>query len=108
MRIYWLPSQIPELKTMPKEMRQEIVEEALHSIPVSAWNLFSFVAVITPIVAAGLATAITWGMWIKYVYLIVALPVLWVWSLNVARPRIREIVNDIARRQRESPSVDGN
>jgi hypothetical protein len=109
MAIYWLSSQIPELKDMHKEMREEIVEMALYSIAISRWNLFSFVALLFPLAAAGLALqGITGGVWVKYVYLLAGFPIFWVWWLNAAQPRIREIVNEVARRPKDGPSADGN
>jgi fatty acid desaturase len=107
MGIYWLPSHIPELKGIPKEMRDEIVEEALHSIPITSTNLLSFVAVMIPITASGLAFHVAYGWpWVKFVYLVVGFPFFWVWWLNVARPRIREIANEKAREQEDRHSVD--
>ena len=107
MRIFWLPSQLPELKNIPNEMRDEIVEVALYSIPITLRGLLSFAGVIFPIVAIFLALAINFGMWFKYIYLLVALFVGWVWWVNMARPRIREMVSEKARQQTESPSVGG-
>src|SRR5947209_12233498 len=97
MRIYWLPSQLPELKLLPKEVQEEIVESALHSIPITSQGLLSFACVVFPVVIAGLALAINFGLWIKYLYPLVGIPVVWVWWLNMARPRIRELVDEIKR-----------
>jgi hypothetical protein len=102
MRIYLLPSQLPELKHLPKEAQEEVVETALYSIPITSQGLLSFACVVFPVVFAGLALAINFGLWIKYLYLLVGIPLVWVWWLNVARPRIRELAKQIARKNGES------
>jgi hypothetical protein len=102
MRIYWLPSRLPELKHLPKEVQEEIVEAALYSIPITSQGLLSFACVVFPVVFAGLALAINFGLWIKYLYLLVCIPFVWVWHLNVARPRIRELVKEIERKDGDS------
>jgi Flp pilus assembly protein TadB len=99
MAIYCLPSQVPELKRIPKEMQDEIVEAALNSIPISSWHLFTFAAVMFPVCATCLFLAITFGpsVWINYLFFLVGVPVVWIWWLNVARRRIRELVDDVLR-----------
>jgi hypothetical protein len=105
MAICWLPSQMPELKRIPNEMRDELVETALYSVPISPWHLFTCAAVMYPLVFAGIYLVVTFSTWYKYFYLCVAFPIGWVWWLNSARPRIRELVEDILRQRGECSSV---
>jgi hypothetical protein len=104
MAIYWFPSQLPELQNVPHEAREEIVEMGLHTIPITWWNVFTCCVTLFPVVAAGLALTIHYGAWVKYADFLVALPVVWVWWLNTARPRIREIVQHLP----QTPSRVGN
>lgn len=62
MAIYWRPSQLPELKHVPKDMHDEVVEAALYSIPVSLPKLLCFGVVMFPLAAVGLGLAITFGI----------------------------------------------
>jgi hypothetical protein len=102
MAIFWRSPQLPEVKHLPKEMQDEIVEIALYSIPITSWNLISFVLVIFPIAGVGIWFFALFGqIWIKYLYMLVALPAVWLWWLNTARPRIRQIAEEITRQRPE-------
>ncbi len=109
MALYLRSSQLPEVKHLPKERQDEIVEIALYSIPITSWNLISFLLVIFPIAGVGIWFFELFGqIWIECLYIFVALPAVWLWWLNTARPRIREVVEEITRqREDDCNRVDG-
>lgn len=92
MPLYLFSSQIQELKHLPSQEREEVVEAAVFSLPITLKGLLTFSGVIMPITAVALALSLILGRWIAYAYLPVACFVIWVVFLNLAQERIRELV----------------
>jgi hypothetical protein len=92
-KLYWTGGQIPELKGWSAEVREELVEAALFSIPATLRNFGIVCGVLVPLVAVGLLLAELVGWWVPYVWLPLGLPVIWVTLLNLAIPGMREIIN---------------
>ncbi len=107
MGLYWFPSRLPELKDVPRHLQEEIVEEALYSIPISLSGLLSSAAVAIPLVIVAAALiASDFGPWSKGFFYLAALPLVWVWWLNTARSRIRELAQGITGEESERRTGD--
>jgi len=91
MTFYLLPSQIPELKHLPSQEREEIVEAAVFSLPITLRGLFTFSGIVLPLTAVAFALYLTFGRWVAFAYLPIGCFVIWVVILNLAYPRIRAL-----------------
>jgi hypothetical protein len=106
MAIYLRQSQLPELKDIPRDMHDDIVEAAIFSIPISLRNLLLVGLVILPLAATGVWLATVFGNWVQLLYLLLGLPSLWLWFLNAARPRIVQIVQEMNLRGTHCPKQE--
>ncbi len=96
MPLYLTSKQIPELKNLAWEQRQEIVEASIYSLPITCKNLLVVGGVMMPLVTLGAILCVLLGQWAKYVWLPLAALVLNEVFLNLAAPRIREFVEQMA------------
>jgi hypothetical protein len=94
MPLYVLPSQIPELKHLPSLEREDLVDAALFSVPLTPRSLLAFCGVILPFTAVGVALAFALGPWVAYFWLPLGAFVIWVVLLNLAQKRIRELARE--------------
>ncbi len=90
---------MPELKHLPAPDREEIVEAAVFSLPITLRGLLTFAGVVMPMTAVAVAFSLALGRWVAYAYLPVGCFAIWVVLLNLAQGRIRELV----RRRNERP-----
>jgi hypothetical protein len=91
MAVFWRSSQIPELKDLPPEVRAELAEAALFSIPITCTNLAAAaVACLLPALSAFLLFLIQ--PWSVVLFLPLAVAGIDVFFLNLARPQLREQV----------------
>jgi hypothetical protein len=91
MPFYLFSSQMPELQHLPSAEREEIVEAAIFSVPITLRGLLTFSGVVLPLTAIILALSLTLGRWVLYAYLPIGGFVIWAAFLNLARPRIRKL-----------------
>jgi hypothetical protein len=103
MAIYFFSWHLPELQHLPDEVRDDIVEEAVMNIPITRWNLFTFAAVMVPIV--WIFVPLTFHVWSGFFFLYAAafLVAFQLWCLYTARPAIRRLVEDIDRTKGKPP-----
>lgn len=106
MKLYLFPSQLPEIQHIPKEARDDLIELALHSIPITKWNLFTFSSLMLPLAGSGVVLSVEVASWFSYVYVCIGLPVIWIWWLNIARPRLKEVVAEWERWQEPESSAE--
>lgn len=92
MPVYLFSSQIPELKHLPIDKREALVDTAIFGLPVSVRNLLTVAGVVLPMTIAALALAFTFGRWVVYVYLPLGGFVIWTVFLNLAREKLQELV----------------
>jgi hypothetical protein len=92
MPLYLFSCQVPELKHLPCDEREEIVEAAVFGIPTTVRGLLTVSGVVMPTTAAAFGLSLVFGRWVVYAYLPIGSFVLWVLFLNMARQRIRELV----------------
>jgi hypothetical protein len=92
MPLYLFSSQMPELKHLPSQEREEIVEAAVFGLPITLRGLLTFAGVGLPMTAAALALSLALGRWVAYAYLPLGGFVLWAVFFNLAQERIRELV----------------
>lgn len=92
MPLYFFSSQIPELKHLPSEEREEIVEAAVFRMPITVRSLLIFAGIVLPMTAVAFALSLVLGRWVACAYLPVGCFVIWVVFLNLAQKRIRELV----------------
>ena len=92
MPFYLTGGQIPELKNLPSEQREEVVEGSILGLRITCKNLVVVGGVMMPLTALGAILCALLGQWVKYVWLPLAAFVLHVVFLNLALPRIRESV----------------
>jgi hypothetical protein len=86
-------SQMPELKHLPRPEREEVVEAAVFSLPITLRNLLTFAGAVMPPTAVAFCVSLVLGRWVAYAYLPLGGFVVWVVLLNMAQGRIRELVN---------------
>ena len=96
MQLYLTSKQIPDLKDLAWEQRQEIVEAAIYSLPITCKNLLVVGGVMMPLTALAVILCMLLGQWVKYVWLPLAALVLNEVFLNLAVPRIRDLLTDAA------------
>ena len=106
MALYWLPSQLPEVKHLPTEVREEIVDHALETVPISWRNVLIFVGVLAFLSTVGIPLAFMFGPWVKYVCLLLAAPIIWMTWLNLAGSRIRALIHGNASLCKEAGDHD--
>jgi len=92
MPLYLFSSQIPELKHLPSLEREEVVEAAVFTLPITLRGLLTFAGVVLPSTAVALGLTLILGRWVAYAYLPIGCFVIWVVFLNLAQERIRELV----------------
>lgn len=92
MPLYLFSSQTPELKHLPSEEREEIVEAAVFSLPITVRGLLTFAGIVLPMTAVAFTLSFALGRWVAYAYLPVGCFVIWAVILNLAQERIRELV----------------
>jgi hypothetical protein len=92
MKLYWFSRQVPELKDLPWEEREEIVEDGIFSIPLTLRNLSVVCGFLIPLTTLGVL--LTMFVWEGTVCLWFPLAVLGlhVLFLNLARSQMRELV----------------
>ena len=88
---YLFPSQIPELKHLGSLEREEIVEKAVFSLPISVRGLLTFFGVVLPLTALAFGLSLVLGRWVAYAFLPIGCFVIWATFLNLARQRIQEL-----------------
>jgi hypothetical protein len=99
MPLYLFSSQMPELKHVPSLEREEIVEVAVFSLPITLRNLLTFAGIVLPLV--GMASALSdLGQWVFFAFLPIGVFVVWVVLLNLAQERIRELVSETDAQRR--------
>jgi hypothetical protein len=92
MPLYLFSSQMPELKHLPSLEREEIVEAAVFSLPITLRGLLTFSGVILPMTAFAFALSLILGRWVAYACLPVGHFVICVVFLNLAQEQIRELL----------------
>jgi hypothetical protein len=92
MRFYWSAKSVPELRHLPPEVRHWVVHHALGTTRVTFWSGLLVVAFLLGGIALGIMAGITIGdeagLLVGEALCLLAYPLL----LNVARPRIRELL----------------
>jgi hypothetical protein len=66
---YWTAGQVPELRDVPQDRREEIVEAALFSVPITPRNLAVVSGVLLPGTAAAFGLSLVPGRWVAYAWL---------------------------------------
>jgi hypothetical protein len=90
--LYLFSSQMPELEHLPSPEREEIVEAAVFSLPITLRGLLTFAAVIMPMTAVAFAISLVLGRWVGFALLPIGCFVIWVVFLNLAQERIAPLV----------------
>jgi hypothetical protein len=72
MPFYMFSSQMSELKHLPGLEREEIVEAAVFSLPITRRGLLTFAIIVLPVTAGAFGLSLVLGCWIAYAYLPVA------------------------------------
>ena len=101
MPLYLLSSQMPELKPLPNLEREEIVQAAVFSLPVTLRGLLTFAGVVFPMTGVALWLSLVLGRWVAYAYLPAGCFVIWVVFLSLPHGRIGGVV----RARDEQPPV---
>ncbi len=101
MPLYLFSCQMPELKHLPGLEREEIVEAAVFSLPITTRSLLTCAGIALPTAGLAFGLSLVLGGWVAYAYLPMGCFVLWVVFLNLAQERIRELV----RIKNEQPPV---
>ncbi len=101
MSLYLFSSQMPELKHLPCQEREEIVEEAVENLPSTLRNLLTFLGVVVPVTGVAFRLSLLLGRWVTYAYLPIGCFVIWVVFLNLAQERIRDLVRAGKKEQNE-------
>jgi hypothetical protein len=92
MPLYLFPSQMPALKHLPSLEREEIVEAAVFSLPITVRGLLTFAGIVLPLTAVAFHLSLLLGRWVAYAYLPVGCFGICVAFLNLAQGRIRALV----------------
>jgi hypothetical protein len=92
MPLYLFSSQMPEVKHLSSDERDEIVEAAVFSVPITVRGLLTFAGAVMPLTAVAFALSLVLGGWVVCAYLPVGCFVISVVFLNLAQGRIRELV----------------
>lgn len=104
MAIYFFSWHLPELKHLPDEVREDIVEEAVMNIPITRWNLFTAAAVMLPVPAIFLPLTIHVWQGFGCVYAASFLVAFHLWCLYTARPTIRRLVREFDQTKGKTPA----
>jgi len=91
MAIYWRTGHLPEFAGVPKEQREEIVEAAILSLPITWRNLAVVVGAMLSMIALCLPLLLLLP-WVACCWLLACVFALHTVFLNLARPGIREII----------------
>jgi hypothetical protein len=92
MPFYLFSAQMPELKHLTSLEREEIVDGAVFSLPITLRGLLTFSGVVLPVTAVAFGLSLVLGRWVAYAYRPLGCFVIWVVFLNLAQERIRELV----------------
>jgi hypothetical protein len=84
MPLYLFSSQIPELKHLPSQEREEIVEAAVFSLPITLRGVLTFAGIVMPMTALAFGLSLVLGRWVAYAYLPIGCFVIWEAFLNLA------------------------
>jgi hypothetical protein len=94
-------SQMPDLKRLPCEEREKVVEAAVFSLPITLRGLLTFACAVMPMTAVAVALSLGFGRWVAYASLPIGCFVIWVVFLNLAQERIWELVRGKGRGPRQ-------
>jgi hypothetical protein len=61
MPLYLFSSQKPELKRLPSLEREEVVEAAVFSLPITLRGLLTFAGIVLPMTPVALGLPLSWG-----------------------------------------------
>ena len=95
MTFYWSPRSMPELRHYPLRMQDAIVHRAIRTLSVSFWSGLLVVGFIVGAGALGVVVAITLGSIAGLVFSGVVCLFVKPMLLNLARPRIKEILRQM-------------
>ena len=94
MPLYLHSGQVPELRGLPGDLREELLEAGVYGLSVTARNLAVVGGPLLAFAAVGLALALLLGRWVAFVWLPAGVLLLHVLLLNLAAPRIRALARE--------------
>jgi hypothetical protein len=104
MKLYWFTGRVPELRGLPWGERQQIIEDAVWTLPITRRNLAVACGVLLALTAPGVLLTMLVSETLKWFWLPLGAFGVNVLLLNLARPRMRDLLEAKTQTEREAAS----